>query len=119
MRGARTAIAEAIDPLIDTLYQSRRWDECLSVAEALPEACSFASAILERSLQELLSSGRVATVRRWVELARGMKLTDPIVELAEAEIALLAGEYDRAIAVGTHAACSDRRHVTYAREPSS
>ena len=33
-----------------------------------------------------------------------MKLTDPIVELAEAEIALLAGEYDHAIAVGTHAA---------------
>ena len=90
--------------MIDALVRSRHWDECLSVAEALPEACDFASGILERSLQELLSSGRVATIRRWVELAQGMKLADPIVELADAEIALLAGEYDRAIAVGTHAA---------------
>jgi LuxR family maltose regulon positive regulatory protein len=102
--GTRKAIGEVINPLVDALMQSRRWDECLSVAEALPEACDFAASILENSLQELLISGRVATIRRWVELARGMKLTDPIVELAEAEIALLAGEYDQAIAVGSYVA---------------
>ena len=101
---SRTAVGEVVRPLIDALVRGRRWDECLSVAEALPEACDFASGILDSSLQELLSSGRVATIRRWVELAQRVKLTDPIVELAEAEIALLAGKYDRAIAVGTHAA---------------
>jgi DNA-binding NarL/FixJ family response regulator len=97
-------IEEIIKPLVKTLMTSSRWDECLAVAEAVPEWSGFASAILEECLQELLSGGRVATVRRWVKLARGLKLTDAIVELAEAEVALLAGEYERAMALGSHAA---------------
>jgi DNA-binding CsgD family transcriptional regulator/tetratricopeptide (TPR) repeat protein len=91
-------------PLIDTLMNSRRWDECLVVAEALPGSSTFASAILKNSLQEQLNNGRAATVRRWVALARYANLNDPIVELAEAEIALLAGDFDRALAVGSHVA---------------
>ena len=94
------AIEEIVNPLVKTLMTSSRWDECLAVAEAVPERSGFASAILEECLEELLSGGRVATVRRWITLARGLKLTDPIVELAEAEVALLAGEYDRALALG-------------------
>ena len=104
--GDRAANTELIVPLLGDLMESSRWDECLAVAEALPEACSLAPAILERSMYELLSGGRVATVRRWVTLARGIKLTDPIVELAEAEVALLAGDYDHAFALGSHAAGS-------------
>ncbi len=102
--GGQTVIAKTIDPLVDAMMQSHRWDECLAVAEALPEACTFASEILENSLQELLSSGRLATVRRWVVLAERMRMTEPIIELADAEVALRAGEYDRALAVGAHAA---------------
>jgi ATP/maltotriose-dependent transcriptional regulator MalT len=99
-----TAAREIVDPLIEALMESRRWDECLTVAEAVPEACTFASQLLESSLDELLGSGRVATVRRWVSLARGLKLTDPIVDLADAEVALRAGDYDHALATGSQAA---------------
>ena len=102
--GGQTVIARTIDPLVGALMKSNRWDECLAVAEALPEACTFASAILENSLQELLSSGRVATIRRWVALAQRMHMTEPIIELADAEVALRAGEYGRALALGGHTA---------------
>ena len=74
------------------------------LAEALPEHARFASGFSSDSIQDSLSSGRVATVRRWVALARGMHLADPVVDLAEAEVALLAGEYERAMADGSHAA---------------
>ena len=102
----RETTTELVVSILGNLMESSRWDECLAVAEALPEASSFAPAILERSLQELLRGGRVATVQRWVDLARNQKLTDPIVELAEAEVALLAGDYNRAFALSSQAAGS-------------
>ncbi|MGZ6564470.1 MAG: LuxR C-terminal-related transcriptional regulator [Solirubrobacteraceae bacterium] len=98
------AIDETVGPLVDTLMRGRRWDDCLVVAEAMPDACAFATEVLASALQELLSTGRVATVRRWVNLARGMSASDSIVELADAEVALRSGEYVRAFAVGSHAA---------------
>jgi LuxR family maltose regulon positive regulatory protein len=97
------AIERIVNPLVKMLMTSSKWDDCLAVAEAVPESSGFASEILKECLDDLLSGGRVATVRRWITLARGLKLTDPIVDLAEAEVALLAGEYDRALALGTHA----------------
>ncbi len=95
---------EIVRPLAKTLMASSRWDECLAVAEAVPETSGFAVEVLEECLEDLLGGGRVATVRRWITLARGMKLTDAIVDLAEAEVLLLAGEYERAMALGSHAA---------------
>ncbi|HVM56353.1 MAG TPA: LuxR C-terminal-related transcriptional regulator [Gaiellaceae bacterium] len=100
----REAVEELVDPLVAALKDHSRWDECLAVAEALPETAAFAPEILELSLQELLSGGRVATVQRWVDVTRHKKLTDPIIELAEAEVALRAGEFGRALALGGHAA---------------
>lgn len=100
----RAATTEVVSPLMRSLVAGRRWDECLAVAEACPEACTSAPAILEDSLQELLTAGRLATVRRWVTLAHHLNLTDPIVELAEAEVALRAGDYGRALATGSQAA---------------
>jgi len=100
----RDAVEELVGPLVEALKTRSRWDECLSVAEALPETSEFAPEIIELSLQELLSGGRVATVQRWVEVARRRKLANPIVDLAEAEVALRAGDFTRALALGAHAA---------------
>jgi len=99
----REAVEELVDPLVAALKDHSRWDECLAVAEALPETAAFAPEILELSLQELLSGGRVATVQRWVDVTRHLSLTDPIVVLAEAEVALRAGDFTRALALGRHA----------------
>jgi len=98
------AVSQLVEPLVVALKNQARWDECLAVAEALSETAAFAPEILELSLQELLSGGRVATVQRWVDVTRHKKLTDPIIELAEAEVALRTGEFRRALALGRHAA---------------
>jgi len=105
LRESGTAAVEELVPrLIRALKSRSRWDECLAVAEALPARASFAPEIIELSLQELLSSGRVATVRRWIDVTRHKRLADPIIELAEAEVAMRAGEFGRALALGGHAA---------------
>ena len=98
------AISELVDPLVEALKSRSRWDECLSVAEALPETSAFAPEIIELSLQELLRTGRVATVRRWIDVTRRMESVDPIVELAEAEVAFRAGEWTRSQVLGAFAA---------------
>ena len=100
----QSATTDIVDSLIGVLRDRHRWDECLAVAEAVPCASGSAASVIEDSLEELLSSGRVTTVQRWVAVARSIPLLDPIVELAEAEVALRAGEYERALALGSRAA---------------
>ncbi len=100
-----TAALETVTPLIGHLRATRRWTECLTVAEALPEVCdSYATSVLEDSLEDLLTTGRVATVRKWIALARQIGLTDPIIDLAEAEIAYRDGDYETAMTLGERAA---------------
>jgi len=93
-----------IGSLISTLKSLRRWDECLHVVEALPDAVVFASDILADSLQDLLRAGRTTTVRRLVAVAQRLELDDPIVELAEAELAYRDGSHALAHALGSRAA---------------
>ena len=100
----RETTTGAVDSILVNLMASSRWDECLAVAEALPEAVPLPRHP-RRLLQELLRGGRVATVQL-DHLARNLKLTDPIVELAEAEVALRAGDYNRAFALSSQAAGS-------------
>jgi len=93
-----------IGPLIANLKRRRLWDECLHVVEALPEAAAFAGAVLVDSLQDLLRGGRATTVRRLVAVAQRLELDDPILELAEAELAFRDGSHARALTLGSRAA---------------
>ena len=93
-----------VDELVPVLLAGRRWNECLAVAEAVPERLFPLETVLQSALEQLLSEGRVATVDRWVQLARRSRLDSPIVDLAESEIALLGGEYEKALAFGSRAA---------------
>ena len=54
-------------------------------------------------MPDLLDSGRVATVRRWLALARSCRFTSPILLLAEAEIALRDQDHRKAQALGERA----------------
>src|SRR5262249_50342084 len=67
------------------------WDEAITVAEefALNDAVLD---VLEATLDAALSEGRVATVQRWVELARMSAPAAPIVRLAEIEVGFRAGD---------------------------
>lgn len=80
-----------------------QWDNAFEVA-------SFASLrplleqTIELGLDPLLSSGRLATVQRWVDFALGSHPNIPIVDLAESELAFRQGEHDRAYILASQAA---------------
>ena len=61
-------------------------------------------ATLRRGLVETLTSGLIATVRSWVDLARRLNLDDGILLFAEAEVALRERDNRRATALGERAA---------------
>jgi ATP/maltotriose-dependent transcriptional regulator MalT len=78
------------------------WDAALALLEEFPISELIASTMAQ-ALAELLSAGRVSTVRRWVELADANHIEDPIVLLAEAELALRERDERRAQALGARA----------------
>ncbi len=80
-------VARMARAAIDVLASRGLWDECLAVLECAPLDDLVAS-VLNKALVDLLDSGRIATVRQWLALARLSRVDDPILLLAEAEIAL-------------------------------
>jgi ATP/maltotriose-dependent transcriptional regulator MalT len=97
-------LSTRVNDLVRSLIDTRRWDECLAVAEALPTVDVPIVVMLELSLEEFLEGGRVATLSRWLELARGKQIDAPIVDLADGEVALRKGDYERALTFGERAA---------------
>ena len=62
----------------------------------------------------------MATVQRLGPISReNQKLTDPIVQLAEAEVALLAGDYNRAFALKLAGCRESGSSGDRVREPNS
>jgi ATP/maltotriose-dependent transcriptional regulator MalT len=87
---------------IDALATNNLWDECLAALERYPVSDLIASS-LRQALKDLLASGRIATVRRWVDLAHEHGVSDPMLLLAEAEIALRDRNDPRAQVLGAQA----------------
>src|SRR5581483_1563900 len=87
---------------LTTMASERMWDECLAVLGEIDWERPGAS-LLRDALPELLAAGRLATVRRWVELDRKGRV-DPIFALAEAEISLREGANTHAQVVAERAA---------------
>jgi LuxR family transcriptional regulator, maltose regulon positive regulatory protein len=89
--------------LAERLLELHRWDECLAIGEAVPEVDLPLVEVLGSALDEFLKTGRIATVSRWVSLARDRQVESPLLDLADGEIALRAGDYQRALALGSRA----------------
>jgi hypothetical protein len=90
--------------LLSHLADLRRWDECLSLIEVIPQETAVLSQLIERSLEELLLSGRIQSARRWIDLARNAGVDDVALDLADGEVALRRGDYDRALSLSGRAA---------------
>jgi LuxR family transcriptional regulator, maltose regulon positive regulatory protein len=79
-----------INSTLKALIMEHRWDDAFmiivecDVPHALPS-------LLEAALDHLLRAGRVTTIRRWIEQARSARRIDPFIDLAEAELAVRAG----------------------------
>jgi LuxR family maltose regulon positive regulatory protein len=99
----RTRVESLVELVVARQAQSRRWGDCLATLELLPRADLIAET-MRSSLAELLASGRIATVTRWLALARSRDLADPIFMLAEAEVAFREGEREHAQALAEQAA---------------
>jgi LuxR family transcriptional regulator, maltose regulon positive regulatory protein len=84
-------IRAAVSRAVDYLGQHHRWEDCLFVLERIPEQELIVST-LERGLAEMLDSGRVATVKGWLELADRERLSHPLFVLAAAEEQLRQGD---------------------------
>jgi LuxR family transcriptional regulator, maltose regulon positive regulatory protein len=92
-----------IDGTLKALIATHRWDDAFTVIvdcdvpHALPT-------LVEAALDHLLCVGRVATIRSWIEQARVEGLTDPLIDLAEGELAVRAGDLAHARFYGCRAA---------------
>jgi len=102
-RGTDASPDALVGRAIEILSKAHLWDECLEILERFPYPELIVEA-LTGALRELAVSGRVATIARWVELARRISLGVPIVVLADAEVRYRAGDAPRALALGQYAA---------------
>lgn len=101
-RDAASASGDLITATVKALDRVHLWDECLAVLVDFPIMDQVA-AILEDCLAELLSTGRTATLKRWVALGRDLDCNHPVFLLAEAEVALRESDDSRAQSLAEHA----------------
>jgi LuxR family transcriptional regulator, maltose regulon positive regulatory protein len=87
------------------LFELRRWDEALCVAEVAKSA-AFATEAIEAALDDLLAAGRTSSLQRWVAAARSAGAEGGLIDYAESEALLRGNELDAAIALATQAAGS-------------
>jgi ATP/maltotriose-dependent transcriptional regulator MalT len=95
-------IADVVRPVIVSLNAGGYWDECLTTLQSFPDP-DLIRMTLRAAMEHLFASGRVSTVRQWVALAQHVRLDDPVVFLAEAELALRDGRNTHARALALHA----------------
>jgi DNA-binding NarL/FixJ family response regulator len=110
-----------VSVIVRRLASARAWDEALEILVQFPD-CELIVATLSDALVDMLAAGRVTTVHRWSQLARSADSTDPILLLAEAEVALRQRDELRAQTLAERAAqllghgdTAARAHLTAAR----
>jgi ATP/maltotriose-dependent transcriptional regulator MalT len=102
------------------LFEPRRWDEALSVAEVARDA-AFVTDGIEASVDDLLAAGRTSSLQRWVVAAHDAGAKGGLIDYAESQVLMRGFELDRAMALATQAAdsltgdLSARAHIVAAR----
>jgi LuxR family maltose regulon positive regulatory protein len=81
---------ELVAGALRSLGRSHRWDDCLAVLAEFP-GMALAISLLQEALQELLASGRLATIKRWLSLAPQSGGERAVLLLAESEVAIREG----------------------------
>jgi DNA-binding CsgD family transcriptional regulator len=71
------------------------WDGALELADRL-HLTDVVLEVLERSLDDMLASGRIASVEQWLKIARGHDPTALVTLLAQMEICFRRHEWDQA-----------------------
>jgi ATP/maltotriose-dependent transcriptional regulator MalT len=95
--------AAIVDRALRSLGRARRWDACLAVLAEFPGTTRVTD-LLEEALEELLASGRLATIKRWLSLAPTTGGERAVLLLAEAEVSAREGQDARAKTIAEQAA---------------
>jgi len=91
-----------VTEVVRLLVDAQRWEDCHFALHQfpLPVLCE---SVFRTALPELLDAGRLTTVRRWIGLAREHGSDDPLLLVAEAEVALREGNDAQAQVLAEHA----------------
>ena len=89
----------ALRSLVSRLLELQEWDDALAVA-ATPIGRELVPLVLKTCLDPLLRDGRLDTIRLTVAAAREASTDDPVLDLAEAELAFRQGDHRRAQVLG-------------------
>lgn len=98
-----TRSEELVARALRLLGRAHRWDDCLGVLAEFP-GTALATSLLEEALQELLASGRLATIKRWLLLAPPGGAEQAVLLLAESEVAIREGQDAHAQMIAEQAA---------------
>lgn len=96
-------IDQAVTRLWNILLVEQRWDDVFTIL-ARARRPQHLPLLLHRALDPLLETGRTVSLRKWIDFALVHEIDDPIVKLAEAELAWRSGTLGRAEAIATEAA---------------
>src|SRR5262249_38363248 len=88
VRGAAKVIANAY-------ADERRWDEAAAVAIEF-DLVDVQLRVLGEALDSVLSEGRLATLERWLDVARERAPASPIVRMADVEVGFRTGDWTSA-----------------------
>src|SRR5947208_6853874 len=81
----------------------QRWDAAFELIETF-KATEQVPPLVEKAVYELLSSGRLPTVERWVRLLATYAPSHGLVDLLEAEILFRRGQWSDSERLGARAA---------------
>jgi LuxR family maltose regulon positive regulatory protein len=98
----RSDRTELVDELADALLDAERWDDVWQLIRDF-ERADLLPRLIERSLPTLLDGSRVPALSSWIEYGRERGVVDPLLDLAEAEVAFFSGHYVRAYAFALQA----------------
>jgi ATP/maltotriose-dependent transcriptional regulator MalT len=94
---------DVVDRLGRLLVERALWDDAFSIVKHFFSEELFTN-LFEIALPAMLEEARLPTVLRWLECARKHRVDSAITNLAEAEVALRAGELETAEALSLRAA---------------
>lgn len=93
-RTSRSALCSSVEDIVDIYRGRNEWDAAFDVIDRFD--LSGLEELIERTLDEMLNSARLATVQNWVNRARRKAIMAPVIGLAQGEIDLRQGLHTKA-----------------------
>jgi LuxR family transcriptional regulator, maltose regulon positive regulatory protein len=97
------AVGHVVDVIARFLVERRMWDESFAVIERFGDAAAL-NELVGAALDEMLERGRLPTLERWLSHANAQDVEEPILDLAQAEIAFRQGAHLKAWSLASNAA---------------